>query len=268
MSSADDNPFAAPKQQPVGKVSVNLPTDDCLCRIMDGLNLTLTQGYPSRSSETGGLQRDQFVKHSKSQATWYGLHPNQNKPSGSVCFWHCDSAILNSVYSRRARSSRLTSPAPTSHTLSQDTLRRWEKAARESTYICTQAAGLSRCLNSVQQDMQTQIKVLQSEQTKRKSAGRVGAATEELQYLMNFSTSITQCVAKAMEHLSDFVSMANVSLVRRDSYLAHVKSRLKQDTLAALCQAPLDLKTLFLDFILKRAVEDIGRFEDKGQSHG
>ena len=61
-SSAIDNPFAAPKQQPVGKVSVNLPTGDWLCRKMDGLNLTLTQGYLSRSSETGGLQRDQFVK--------------------------------------------------------------------------------------------------------------------------------------------------------------------------------------------------------------
>ena len=40
--SAEDNPFAAPKQQPVGKVSVNLPTDDLLCRKMDSLNLTLT----------------------------------------------------------------------------------------------------------------------------------------------------------------------------------------------------------------------------------
>ena len=27
-SSAEDNPFAAPKQQPAGKVSVTLPTDD------------------------------------------------------------------------------------------------------------------------------------------------------------------------------------------------------------------------------------------------
>ena len=68
MSSAEDNPFAAPKQQPVGKVSVNLPTDDWLCRKMDGLNLTLVQGYPSRSSETEGLQRGQFVKPSKSHA--------------------------------------------------------------------------------------------------------------------------------------------------------------------------------------------------------
>ena len=67
MSSAEDNPFAAPKQQPVGKVSVNPPTDDWLCRKMDSLNLTLTQGYLSISSEAGGLQRDQFFfKYRKS----------------------------------------------------------------------------------------------------------------------------------------------------------------------------------------------------------
>ena len=91
-SSAEDNPFTAPKQQPVGKVSVNLPTEDWLCRKMDGLNLTFTQGYLSRSSETGGLQRDQFVKHSKSHAKWFGLHPNQDRQTGSLSFWHCHSA--------------------------------------------------------------------------------------------------------------------------------------------------------------------------------
>ena len=42
-SSAEDNLFAAPKQQPVVKVSVFLPTDNWLCRKMDGLNLTFTQ---------------------------------------------------------------------------------------------------------------------------------------------------------------------------------------------------------------------------------
>ena len=139
MSSADDNPCAAPKQQPVCKV--NLPTD---CRKMDSLNLRLTQGYLSRSSEIGGLQRDQFVKHSKSHAKCYGLHPNQDRLAGSVSFWHCNSAKLNSAYSRIARSSRLTSTAPTSRIISQDTLRCWEKIARESTYICNQVAGLSK----------------------------------------------------------------------------------------------------------------------------
>ena len=100
-------------------------------------------------------------------------------------------------------------------------------------------------------------------------AGKVGAATKELQYLMNFNASITQCMAEAMEHLSEFafVSMANVTLVRRDSYLAQVKSSLKQDTLAALCQALLDLRTLYPDAVLKKAEEDISKFEDKGWSH-
>ena len=153
LSSSEDNPFAAPKQQPAGKTSVNLLTDDWLCRKMDRLNLTLVQGYPSRSLEAGGLQRDQFVKHGKSQGKWYGLHPSQDKPAGNVSFWLSESAKLNSTYSRVARSSGLTSPAPSSRTFSQDTLRRWERSAREATYICNQAAGLSRCVSKVQQHM-------------------------------------------------------------------------------------------------------------------
>ena len=99
--------------------------------------------------------------------------------------------------------------------------------------------------------MQTQLKVLQTKQAKGKSAGKAGAATEELQYLIYFSNIITQCGAKAMEHLSDFifVYMANITLCRKDSYLAHVKSGLKKDTLASLHQAPLDLPTLFPDSV-------------------
>ena len=168
-----------------------------------------------------------------------------------------------------ARPSGLTSPAPSSRSISQDTLRRWEKSAREATYICNQAAGLSRCLNKVQQNMTSQLKILQSEHSKGKSADKVGGATEELQYLMTFNSSITQCMAKTMEHLSDFgfVSMYNFTLARRDSYLAHMKSGIKQDTLAALRQSPMDSVTLFPDNILKKAEEDISKFEDRSHPH-
>ena len=62
VSSADDNPFAGSQVQPTGKVSVKLPVDDWLCRKMEKLNLTVAEGYPSRSTETAGLLRDQFVK--------------------------------------------------------------------------------------------------------------------------------------------------------------------------------------------------------------
>ena len=102
--SAEDNLFAAPKQQPVGKRSVNLPTDDWLWK-MDSLNLTLVQGYLSRISLTGSLQTDQYVKPSKLHAKWYGFHTNQDRLAGSVTFWHCDSSKLNSAYSWIARSS-------------------------------------------------------------------------------------------------------------------------------------------------------------------
>ena len=56
-SSAEDNPFAAPEHQPVGKISVNLPTDDWLCRKMDSLNLTLVpiQKFQNRGSAEGPI---------------------------------------------------------------------------------------------------------------------------------------------------------------------------------------------------------------------
>ena len=81
--------------------------------------------------------------------------------------------------------------------------------------------------------------------------------------------SISQCMAKTMEHLSDFpfVSMYNFTLVRRDSYPAHVKAGIKEDTLAALREAPMDLDTLFPDTDLKKAEDDISKFEDRGHSH-
>ena len=75
-------------------------------------------------------------------------------------------------------------------------------------------------------------------------------------------------MAKTMEHLSDFVfvSMANLTLARRDSYLSQVKSWIKPDTLAALRTAPLQLAMLFPDYVLKQAEKDIVSFENKGHS--
>ena len=91
-------------------------------------------------------------------------------------------------------------------------------------------------MSKVLESMTSQLKILQAEHSKGKSADKVGGATEELQYLMTFNSSITQCMAKTMEHLSDFafVSMYNFTLAHCDSYLAHIKSGIKQDTLAAL----------------------------------
>ena len=46
-STTDDNPFAGPKVQAPGKVLVQMPTDDWLCKKLSKLHLTLVEIYPS-----------------------------------------------------------------------------------------------------------------------------------------------------------------------------------------------------------------------------
>ena len=102
-TTSEDNPFAGPKMHTPGKVSVNLPTDEWLCKKMAKLNLTLTQGYPTRTSEAGGLLKDQFVRPPKSQSKWYGFHANPKKNSDqTVSAWLTGSSRLNSTYLRIA----------------------------------------------------------------------------------------------------------------------------------------------------------------------
>ena len=265
--SSEDNPFAGPRLQTQGKISVQLPTDEWLCRKLSKLNLTLTDGYPSRSAEAGGLQRDQFLKPPRSQAKWYGCHPQQKSDTTETLMsWSTDSSKLNSGYLRIARQAGIATSPPQSRTISQDTLRKWEKSARESSVICNQAAGFNRCLMKVQQDMQSQLKVIRLEH-KGKSSSKLATATEELHFLIDFNSSLCQAMAKSMERLTDsvFVNMANVTLLRRDSYLAYLKAGIKADTLAVLRTAPLHISTLFPDTVLKQAEEDISN-ADKGRS--
>ena len=68
--------------------------------------------------------------------------------------------------------------------------------------MCNQAASFNRCLFKVQKDMQTQLKTVRSER-KAKGPSRASEAAEELQFLLEFNSSITQAAAKAMEHLTE-----------------------------------------------------------------
>ena len=214
VSSSDDNPFAGSRGQPTGNVSVKLPVDDWLCRKMEKLNLTIAEGYPSRNTETAGLLRVQFVKPSRS-SRWYDKHGDKKDSSrSSVCTWSPEPAKLNSAFSRVTRRSLPT--APPSQDFSQDILRRWERAAREQTVMCNQAAGLSRCRTRYLFNLRTCIWI--SEKASRLKA------VDELGYLVTFNRSISQAMARTMQDLSEgiFISMANFTLARRDSYLEYL----------------------------------------------
>ena len=110
--------------------------------------------------------------------------------------------------------------------------------------------------------MQTQLKAIRVE-SKGKAAAKVSSAVDELQYLLDFKSSVCQAMAKSMEHLTNFVfvNMAYTTLFRRDSYLSYLKARVKADTFNILRTAPLQLNTLFPDSVIKRAEEDFTSYD-------
>ena len=267
-STADDNPFAGTRVQPTSKVSVKLPMDDWLCRKMSNLNLTIKEGYPTRNTDNTGLLRDQFIKTPR-LFRWYGMHAEKDSDSSAVRTWSPDPAKLNHSFSRVAR--RNLPSAPPSRAFSQDLLRRWERAAREQTIMCNQAAGLSRCLTRVQDSMNSQLKTLRLD-SKGKSSEKMKQAVSELEYLTTFNRSVSQAIARTTQDLSEaaFINMANFTLARRDSYLDYLHAGVKQDTLHALRTSPVHLNALFPDQLISKAEEEICKSKEwrsSGTSH-
>ena len=261
---SDDNPFAGPKAPLPSKVSVQMPTEDYLCRKLSKLNLTMTEGYPSRTTEAGSLPMDHFLRPPKPQTKWYGLYSDQQLDPATVTSWNTGPSKLNNSFGRIARRAALAATPPGSRRISQDTLRRWERTAREASVVCNQTASFNRCLFKVQGEMNAHLKVIRNE-NKGKVSNKLSEAAEELQFLMEFNSSITQAAAKAMEHLTDFVflTMGNITLTRRDSYLSHLKNGIKPDTFAALRTGPLHIATLFAEPVVKKAEEEIALYDSK-----
>ena len=106
--------------------------------MLEKLNI-ITEGYPSKNSETAGLLKDQFVKTPRS-SKWYDMYSEKKYFSRSKVF----SCEVKQQLSRIARHALPS--APSSPTIQQDTLRRSERPARNQSIMCNQAAGLSRCL--------------------------------------------------------------------------------------------------------------------------
>ena len=265
-TSRTDNPWTGHRSQPVGKVSVLLPPEDWLCKKIENMNLVLLEGYPSKSSEPGGLHMDQFLRPPKSQSRWYSIHPAEPKdptrPGKYVNTWPNDAAKINSAFPRIAKQN-IANSQPAVRQLSQDTMRKWEKAAKESSYICNQAAGFNRCITKIQDSVQEQLKILHAELGKGKSSSKAQNALDELHYLTSFNQNVSFAMGKSLQHLSDFTftQMANLTLVCRDSYLEHLKPGVKPDTFSALRNCPLNGYALFPDAVIRKAEEDIAQHE-------
>ena len=189
-----------------------------------------------------------------------------NFSRSKVHTWTNEPARMNSIFPRIA--NRSLPSAPASRPVSQENLRKWERAARDQSYMCNQAAAFSQCLTRVQDNMASQLKIIQSVTCKGKLATKVSQAADELDFLVTFNCSITQAMARTMQDLSEgvFVNVANLTLARRDSYLEYIKAGIKVDTLTSLRTAPLHLSALFPDHIIAKAEEEIRHHEDKRTS--
>ena len=263
--SRHDNPWASTRSQPVGKISVAFPPEDWFCRKFEQMNLYIIDGHVLRSGERVWLRTDQFLKVPKTQNRWYSLHPApnpvDNRPVKVVKFWSDDAPHLNSSFSRIAKPSGLTVTPPPSRPIAQDTLRKWDKALHEGTYVCNQAAGFNRCITKLQTDIKENVRALEAELTKGKSSQKADKALTEIRDLAAFNQNVSFCMGKAMQHLADiiFVQMGNITLLRWDAYLDHLKQGVKPDTWCALRNSPLNSSGLFPDDVVRRAEEEIAK---------
>ena len=112
---------------------------------------------------------------------------------------------------------RLNYPAtgPPSRPISQEYLRRWEKCARENSYIINNAAGFNRCTSELQEKMSANVAMLCSRINKGKAPKEVTGALNDLKDLMAFHQSVSVAMGTALQHLADsvFVHLANLILI-------------------------------------------------------
>ena len=221
-----DNPWKGKHPRKTGKVSVEIPPDDWLCHKMEKLNCRVAEGYPSRSQESAGLKVDQFICTPKSQSKWYKQHrirqDSNSRPGRTISSWSDSEARLNALYSRVAKASAYPQSGPASRPVPQDILRRWEKCAREGTYIT----------NHYQHTLPTHIGLLNDVIVKGKAPKEVVEAIRDLKDLSSFHASVSVALGTSLQHLADslFIQLANFILLRRDSYLEFAKPGLKPDT--------------------------------------
>ena len=70
------------------------------------------------------------------------------------------------------------------------------------------------------------------------------------------------------------MQMGNITLLRRDAYLDHLKPGIKPNTWCALCNSPLKSSGVFLDDMVHRAEEEIAKADTEhrttqpGSRHG
>ena len=150
-----------------------------------------------------------------------------HRPGKNLFSWSDTEAKLNSQFPRILKASSYPPSGPTSRPIAQDYLRRWERCAREGSYVVNSAAGFNRCSSKLQERIATNVGFLGSKITIGKARKEVTEALRDIKDYVAFHQNVSVAMGTALQqlHLADslLVNLANLILLRRDSYLEHVK---------------------------------------------
>ena len=265
-----NNPWKGKHPKKQARISVAMPPDDWLCQKLERLNTTVAEGYPSRAQDSAGLKREQFVKIPKSQSRWYQMHTikleGPHRPGKNLFSWSNTEVKVNSQFPRIIKTSSYSPAGPPSRPISQDYLCHWERCAREGSYIVNSAAGFNQCSSELQEGISNNVAFLSAKINKGKAPKEVTEALKDIKDYMAFHQNVSVVMGTALQHLADslFVNLTNLVLIRRDSYLEHVKQGMKPDTWNLLRNAPVFVYGLFPDSVLCTAEQDITKFESAG----
>ena len=149
-------------------------------------------------------------------------------------------------------------------------MHRWEKCAREGSYLVNSAAGFNRCSSELQERISTSVTFLQSKINKGKAPKEVTETLKDIKDYVTFHQSVSVAIGTALQHLAGslFVHLPNLILLRWDLYLEHVKPGIKSDTWNLLRNAPMFGHGPFPDSVLSTAEQDIAKHESAGVAPG
>ena len=190
-----------------------------------------------------------------------------HRPGKNLFSWSDSEAKLNSQFPRILKASSYLPSGPASRPVSQDYLRRWERCARDGSYVVNSAAGFNRCSSELQERIATNVTFLSSKISKGKAPKEVSEALRYIKDYVSFHQNVSVAMGTALQHLADslFVNLANTILLRRDSYLEHVKNGIK---LEHAKKRPMFVHGLFPDSVLATAEQDITKYESAGAAPG
>ena len=113
-----------------------------------------------------------------------------SRPGCSVISWHNTEAKVSSQFPRITKASAYPFTGLPSRQISQESIRHWERCAREDSYIANHAAGFNGCSTELQEKMSQHIAMLCNRINKGKVPKEVSGALTDLKDLMAFHQNV------------------------------------------------------------------------------